>query len=270
MRLFKGFLTTLLFVCVGFCVVIVAVLAYAAYDTSNTLPSAGSSFLSDLQTFLRNEIADYSNNRFGHAIVSGGNHSTSGTLTATVTACVAFPKGHYVSQAAASHTYTASKRTYVYVRDSDSRTVTISGAAITYDGHFVFAEMTAASAMPTTPTGVAPLMVVDTSGSAITAVTDLRYETRFVHKALVADDGTFDLPDATFGHGQVSATDNGGNTESMFFVVETSGAVTKISGTTNTAGSDSDGNLCVYDGGTAATVKNRLAAARTVLVTYWY
>lgn len=40
-------------------------------------------------------------------------------------------------------------------------------------------------------------------------------------------------------------------------------------GSTNTAATDSDGNLCLYDGGTAAMVKNRLGATKRIHCQYW-
>lgn len=147
---------------------------WAATQTINTLPSANATFIADVQTFLGNELANYLHIRFGNEITIGGLGATDASLTHTVSAIVGFPNGFYVSQAATSHTYTATKRTFVYVRDSDSRTITIGGAAITYDDNLVFAETTAATTIPITPTGCLPLFYADTDGTSITAVTDLR------------------------------------------------------------------------------------------------
>jgi len=147
---------------------------YSATQTINTLPAADATFIATLQTFLGNEIANYMHIRFGDEVAIGGLGATDASLTHTISAIVAFPNGFYVSQAATSHTYTATKRTFVYVRDSDSRTITIGGAAITYDDNLVFAETTAATTLPDTPTGCLPLFYADTNGTSITAVTDLR------------------------------------------------------------------------------------------------
>lgn len=151
--------------------------ANAATQTINTLPSANATFIADLQTFLANEAADRDRlmaNTSDIKVISGGIGATDATLTHTITACVAFPGGYYVSQVASSHTYTASTRTYVYIRDNTTRVITIAGAAVTYNTNLVFAEMASGSAQPTTPTGTLPLFYVDTSGAAITAAVDLR------------------------------------------------------------------------------------------------
>jgi len=81
----------------------------------------------------------------------------------------------------------------------------------------------------------------------------------------LADDGTVTLPDATSGMVLVSC-----NAEAGMWLVQADGTVTKISGSTNTAAADSDGNLCVYDGGTGAIVKNRLNATGEIRIVYYY
>ena len=147
---------------------------YSATQTINTLPSANATFIATIQTFLSNELANYAHLRFNDEISSGGIGTTSANLTHTITEVVGFPNGFYTNQEATSHTYTASKRTFVYLRDSDARTIIISGAAITYDSYLVFAEMLSASDRPANPTGTLSLMTVDTDGTSITTVTDIR------------------------------------------------------------------------------------------------
>lgn len=151
-------------------------LGYSATQTINTLPSANATFIATLQTFLGNEIAEYVHLRLPDEVYTGGLGTTDADLTNTISAVTAFPNGFYTYQAATSHTYIASKRTFVFVRDSDSRTVTISAATITYDGYLVFAEMAAASAVPARPEGTLALFYVDTDGTSITAVTNQRFE----------------------------------------------------------------------------------------------
>ncbi|OHE72090.1 MAG: hypothetical protein A2Z99_06105 [Treponema sp. GWB1_62_6] len=88
---------------------------------------------------------------------------------------------------------------------------------------------------------------------------------QFVYQAdALADDGTVTLPTAVTGIILVSC-----NAESGFWQVQSDGTVTKIAGSTNTAAADSDGNLCVYDGGTGAVVKNRLGATGDMEVIAW-
>jgi hypothetical protein len=81
----------------------------------------------------------------------------------------------------------------------------------------------------------------------------------------LADDGTVTLPDATSGMVLVSC-----NGEAGMWLVQADGTVTKISGSTNTANTDADGSLCVYDGGTGAIVKNRLNATGEIRIVYYY
>lgn len=81
----------------------------------------------------------------------------------------------------------------------------------------------------------------------------------------LADDATVELPDATDGMVFVSC-----NAESGMWVVNADGTVDKVSGTTNTADTDSDTDLCVYDGGTAGTIKNRLGAVGVTRAFYFY
>jgi len=81
----------------------------------------------------------------------------------------------------------------------------------------------------------------------------------------LADDGTVNLPDATDGFVIVSC-----NAECGIWNVRATGACYKVAGTTNTAATDSDGSLCVYDGGTYAIVKNRLGATGCIRIVYRY
>ncbi len=81
----------------------------------------------------------------------------------------------------------------------------------------------------------------------------------------LADDATVSLPDATSGFLLVSC-----NAECALFGIQTSGAVTKIAGSTNTAATDSDGNLCAADNGTGAIIKNRLGATGEIRAFYVY
>jgi hypothetical protein len=80
-----------------------------------------------------------------------------------------------------------------------------------------------------------------------------------------ADDATTALPDATAGWVDVSC-----NGEAGRWVIESDGTVTKVVGTANTAASDSDTDLCVYQSGTQAIVKNRLGLSGELRAVYFY
>jgi len=81
--------------------------------------------------------------------------------------------------------------------------------------------------------------------------------------ATLADDAELALPVAEEAIVTVIGGSNGG-----VFHVDTAGAVTKLSGTTNAVASDQDVKLCVYDAGTYASVKNRLGSSQTIAIAY--
>lgn len=82
----------------------------------------------------------------------------------------------------------------------------------------------------------------------------------------IADDGTLDLPDATAGMIFVSCNAEGGG-----WNIQSDGTVSKLFGSANTADTDSDTDLCVYNSaGTQATIKNRLGTTGEIRVFYFY
>ena len=172
-----------------------ASLAGAATQTINTLPSwtsPPSSWASQNETFLRNEEAGRYNEHFDSYVESGGTHGTSASLTATISASVTYVGGFRVSAPATARTYTASRRTFIYVYSHDGAVAgdfTRSGGtgcsipangivSITNGGSFVFVQCSTGSAMPTVTVaaqrGIAILMAVDTGGSSITATHPLK------------------------------------------------------------------------------------------------
>lgn len=150
--------------------------SFSDTQTHNTVPGADANFITDNQTFLEQENAERAQQRIYNVILSGGIGPTDASLTHTITACIGYPNGYYVSQSSVSHTYSAltGRVTVVLLRDDDSRTITISGFSITYDDYFVFAEATDSEPIPNVPDGCLALMAVYTDGSSITSVTDLR------------------------------------------------------------------------------------------------
>lgn len=79
----------------------------------------------------------------------------------------------------------------------------------------------------------------------------------------VADDGTIDLPDAQQGVVWVV-----GGGEHILASVAADATVASLAASTNTAVADTDAKLCVFDGGTAATIKNRLGASKRLQIVY--
>ena len=64
----------------------------------NTVPTSNSTFLTDLQTFLREEDADRFRDMFIGFIKSGGTHVTGAGLVHTPDSLIAYPGGHYITE----------------------------------------------------------------------------------------------------------------------------------------------------------------------------
>lgn len=84
---------------------------------------------------------------------------TSANLTSNISAGVSYVSGLRISKDAESHTYTASKDTYVYINEG---------------GYYDYQEVANGASAPSTPSGDLLLAKVVTSGTAITSVSDLR------------------------------------------------------------------------------------------------
>lgn len=94
--------------------------------------------------------------------------------------------------------------------------------------------------------------------------TGLMKTVTYVDDAL-ADDGYFDLPDATSGFGRVIC-----NAEYFSFYVRNAGQCYITGNSANGVAADTDAKLCIFDNGTNARVRNRLGAAGEIRIIYWY
>jgi hypothetical protein len=104
---------------------------------------------------------------------------------------------------------------------------------------------------------VAPVQYVTTTSTIL--------EQKVVQQS-VANAGTVALSSGVAGFGTIS-TDG----ETMFFNVTAAGVVTKISGTTNTAATNTASNLCVYNaGGTTVNIINNLGSTKTVFGVFYF
>lgn len=139
-------------------------------DTTNTVPSQNSSFITNLQSFLKYEDANrYSELGFPSLVVSGGVHTTGAGLTKTPTSMVAYPGGYRITETG-SITYPSSSTCYViadYTTTGNNSTFTrVTGTHYLID--------CASVSEPTTPTNAVRLMTVVTDGSSVTTATDRR------------------------------------------------------------------------------------------------
>lgn len=78
---------------------------------------------------------------------------------------------------------------------------------------------------------------------------------------IVADDATILLPDASTQSLTVYVD---GDNEYALVAVRADGTVTLMASEGSTVNTDTDTNLCVFDSGTGATIRNRLGAEKTI------
>lgn len=83
--------------------------------------------------------------------------------------------------------------------------------------------------------------------------------------AQLADDGIINLPNNASGIVTVTSS-----TEIGIWKTNADGSVILLHGSTNTAATDSDNNLCVFDGGLFAVVKNRLGGVERIMINHIY
>jgi hypothetical protein len=124
---------------------------------------------------------------------------------------------------------------------------------------------------PTVQTGGYSYVITDRQANRVVApvqyvtTTNTILEQRVIQQS-VANAGTIALSNGAAGFGTIS-TDG----ETMFFNVTAAGVVTKISGTTNTAATNSAGSLCVYNaGGTTVNIINNLGSTKTVFGVFYF
>ena len=81
----------------------------------------------------------------------------------------------------------------------------------------------------------------------------------------LADDASYDLPDATAGFGMLTFIDATDSTIGYAqFYWDADGYVGNITSSSNVDYADTDVKFCIFDNGTAVRVRNRLGASMTV------
>lgn len=148
-----------------------ASVAQGTTQTINTIPSSGASFLTTLQAFLRNEDANRYDLLFNGVVVSGCTHSTGAGLTGTISSCVAFPGGYYVSDSG-TVTYNDNDTCWVAV-SADTTAATIDNFVRSGSSHFLVDCDSASLPTIDDADNAIIVMTVDTSGGDITSEQDL-------------------------------------------------------------------------------------------------
>lgn len=141
-------------------------------DLLNPVPTAGASFMGQLQTFLKNEDAQRFNEQFHGFVVSGCLGLTSAGLTHTPSSCIAYPGG-YRSTETGSVTYSDASTCWTVIHKDVVGNLTTNVTWTRTPGTHYLTNCTNI-VLPTIPADTVLLMRVSTSGGAITAVDDLR------------------------------------------------------------------------------------------------
>jgi hypothetical protein len=87
-------------------------------------------------------------------------------------------------------------------------------------------------------------------------------------KSSMEDDATISLPIGKIGF--VLVSDETDKAQTGLFSVFSDATVVKIGGTSNTVATDTDAKLCVFDGGTSVSVRNRLGGTKTIGIVFIY
>lgn len=225
--------------------------AWAVTSTINPVPTSNSTFLTDLQTFLRNEDAQRYVHHFAPFVVQNGLHGTVAGLTGNPGDTIAYPGGFY-SRSTASITYPDNDTCWVIMHSDTTGNI---ASFVRVAGTPYLTDCTSGS-LPATPTGTVMLMQVTTASGAVTAVTDLRPRTPVgvasggtgLGLPYVVGDLLFANTTSTWSRLAAGADGNvlraaGASVAPLYGKVRLSGATTDITGT-----------LPIGSGGTGVTV----------------
>ena len=151
-------------------------------QTHSTVPSQNSSFITDLQNFLKREDAARYIEQFVGMVVSGGTDTTGGTLTHTPAAFTGYPGGFYVTETG-SVTYTSNSTCWLIANKAQSGNL---DNFVRSSGTHYLLDCTSPS-KPALPADSMWLAEVVTGGSSVTTVTDLRTRVPYAGSYPLAD-----------------------------------------------------------------------------------
>lgn len=163
-------------------VVSLASSVWAQSQTHTTVPAQNSTFITDLQTFLRGEDAARYIEQFSGFVVSGGVDTTGGTLTHTPSAVTAYPGGYYTTETG-SILYVGNSTCYLILhRLTTGNLGTFQRQAGTH-----YLTDCISPTKPALPTDSLWLAQLTTNGSSVTAYTDLRTRVPYAGSYLFDD-----------------------------------------------------------------------------------
>lgn len=163
-------------------VVSLASSVWAQSQTHTTVPAQNSTFITDLQTFLRGEDAARYIEQFSGFVVSGGVDATGGTLTHTPSAVTAYPGGYYTTETG-SILYVGNSTCYLILHRLTTGNL---GTFQRQAGTHYLTDCTSPT-KPALPTDSLWLAQLTTNGSSVTAYTDLRTRVPYAGSYLFDD-----------------------------------------------------------------------------------
>lgn len=176
-------LKRLLWACLS--LLLLPTLLYAAGNeqTHNTIPTSNASFITTLQSFLKQEDAKRYQEHFVEMVLSGGTHGTVGSLVGAPGSLVAYPGGYYTTETSGTITYVNNSTCYAIAHKD--LTGNLSNFVRVAGTHYLIDCISAPK--PALPAASVWLMQVTTAGGAITAVTDLRTRVPYAGTYLFAE-----------------------------------------------------------------------------------
>lgn len=163
-------------------VVSLASSVWAQSQTHTTVPAQNSTFITDLQTFLRGEDAARYIEQFSGFVVSGGVDATGGTLTHTPSAITAYPGGYYTTETG-SILYVGNSTCYLILHRLTTGNL---GTFQRQAGTHYLTDCTSPT-KPALPTDSLWLAQLTTNDSSVTAYTDLRTRVPYAGSYLFDD-----------------------------------------------------------------------------------
>ena len=117
--------------------------------------------------------------------------------------------------------------------------------------------------------GSSPQFIMGTDGKIILSYRKHEIDSTGMHveTSMIADDGEITLTTGRAGRGSAQIGDN---EEYARFRFSSDGTVVVLEQSTNVAGTDTDGNLCIYDAGSGIAIKNRLGSQKRISCEVFY
>jgi hypothetical protein len=235
-------------------------------------------FLTQTKYAVVAKTANYSVSKDSHTIFTnlGASNNITFTLPRTSICGIGFTVGFFRATAGIGVTVTPNSADAILgaPKGVSIHTLSAVGAGSDTTGHGDFLLLICTKAG-----NQGEWAILQQNGSWLTDAVDLKTPvSTFTWRGTIAYDGFIALPNITsghgFGHGRATllgGTTGRGTIRSLEFAVDSGGNVTALNATGAAVATDTDANLCVFNNGTSAVVKNRVAGVTNrVIITFWY